>query len=164
MRFDTVFEIGPEHVIWQSYPALFFLIFIAFGVVTLRSSQASEHSRRVAKLFVIVWPLVILLIFGLSLKTYLGLEALKAHGDFKSVEGAIKNYRDYHYRPKWGESFEVQDIQFHYNPAIETGGFNQTRYMGGPIKPGEYVRIDYIPTQWAGAEMDNLIVKIQVRR
>lgn len=67
-------------------------------------------------------------------------KALK-YGDYKFVEGEVKNFSPASSNLKGNEKFEVDGKNFEYSNASVTGGLNHSIY--GIIKNGSIVRVYY---------------------
>jgi len=77
-----------------------------------------------------------------------------AGGDFKVVEGEVRNFHPMARKGDSDESFEVGGVAFHYADYRLSAGFNNTVMHGGPIRVGLPVRITY---------RDDLILRLEVR-
>lgn len=103
-------------------------------------------------LFGSVWTLIA---FAGTGGQYLSLKRAMERGDFKTVEGEVRNFKPMPAAGHAEESFEVAGVPFHYSDYVVTGGFNNTASHGGPIGEGLPVRIAYT---------GNTILRLEVRR
>ena len=63
---------------------------------------------------------------------------------YQEEEGIVENFNPM--MPSKGnkdESFTVNGVLFKYSDNIASAGFNNSKYYGGPIDSGKYVRIRY---------------------
>lgn len=65
-------------------------------------------------------------------------------GDFKVVEGEVRNFKPMPYGGRVYESFEVSGVPFRYSDYEVSAGFNNAASHGGPIREGLRVRIAYV--------------------
>lgn len=73
------------------------------------------------------------------------------------VEGRVVAFRPAPAEGHQNETFVVTGVPFSYSDYVITGGFNQTRSHGGPIREGLRVRITYVRSR-AG----NIVVRLEV--
>jgi hypothetical protein len=106
--------------------------------------------------FALLWLSLSLLMVALSYLAVLPVERSARHalasGDFKIVEGEVRNFRPMTRGSKEDESFEVGGVPFRYGKV--SAGFENTAWRGGPIREGLPVRITY---------RDNSILRLEVR-
>lgn len=86
-----------------------------------------------------------------SYDEYRDLAERLATGRYQIVEGAVENYA----RDRTYEKFSVNGVWFEYSDFRGTSAFNNTAAEGGPVRPGQYVRI---------AHADGKILRLELRR
>jgi len=112
----------------------------------------------VPRFFAWLWLSLALLMVALSYLAVMPVERSARHalesGDFKIVEGEVRNFRPMTRGSKEDESFEVGGVPFRYGDGKLSAGFEHTARQGGLIHEGLPVRITY---------RDNTILRLEVR-
>ena len=62
------------------------------------------------------------------------------------VEGPVERFVPERADGHGIESFVVSGVQFSYMSGVYDGGFNDTAFLGGPIREGLQVRVYYLST------------------
>lgn len=158
----------PEYVIafdlldagYRQWPsAAFGLIFVAVGSVLVgfrEKTQAPSWFRNAFAFFFlgfsILWTTVA---FVGTYGQYHSLSRALREGRVETVEGRVEAFVPMPYSGHAMESFSVGGVRFEYSDYVTTAGFNNTASHGGPIAPGQVVRIAYV----AGN-----IVRLEIRK
>jgi len=141
------------------FPAAGLLAALICGIVALRTRTGRRRPWALFSGFWLIWSIAGALLVP---PEYARRRAVADSPATPSVEGVVRNFHPVgllHWEP---ESFTVDGVWFAYSENEATGGFNQTRGIGGPIRGGEYVRIRYEPG--TGALTHNVIMRLEVCR
>jgi hypothetical protein len=114
-------------------------------VVTIRKKRHKE------KKFVMFWVAAVagvLVLGGIGagnvICQYMQCKEWLKTGNYKVVEGIVKNFHPMPWTGHDSERFSVNGVRFEYSDFdLSKGGFNNTSSHGGPIKENLPVRIAY---------------------
>jgi hypothetical protein len=151
VNYSTVFDLsGSPDVVGVSFVDIAPLLAAALIVfMAVRGNRPARIGRR--------WlPFVVVALVGvsvLSIASSLSIpssstilaNAISA-GKGHVVEGTVDNFVAGSVRTKRLESFSVGGVPFSYAEGINTGGFNSTAELGGPIHAGLHVQIQFVRT------------------
>jgi hypothetical protein len=161
MTYVLVFDAAqkPFQWLWPTLP----LLLVAAGVVLF-------ISRAIARPLAVLWIAFtgILSAWGLggSYAEYRRAQNAIERDEALSVEGPVENFQPVRPDGKGKESFTVEGVPFEYADYEATSpGFTETAHYGGPIRPGEMVRIRYVPKGSSEYVVrSNLIVRLEIQR
>lgn len=115
----------------------------AIGYVAWRQDRKLEVA--LAAVFALVWTAGTA--FGTYAFNYNRMDAARAAREqrYSLVEGVVEGYHPMNPSGRGSrESFTVAGVSFSYSDYDETGGgFNRSAVKGGPVRPGQQVRIAY---------------------
>ena len=156
-EYVVAFDILDEGIGGRLFLGLFvWLAGVAVGVVMLRRSLRPGPPGPLVlfALWLVIWGcgggLGVANTFHQRLRSL----AWARDGDFGVVEGEVRNFHPVPRGGKGPESFTVAGVRFVYS-ASDGAGFNHVALDGGPMRPGQYVRISH---------RNGRILKIEVRR
>ena len=140
------------NIIFRAFPAM------PIAAAVLGLVMVLWRGLGVPRFFAWLWLSFALLMVALSYVAIVPVErsarrALES-GDFKIVEGEVRNFRPMVRGSKEDESFEVGGAPFRYGDGKVSAGFEKTAWQGGPIREGLPVRITY---------RDKTILRLEVR-
>ena len=158
INFTLIYEISPS-LNFLTFDFLFPLVFVFGGIFMYRNTSIAKGfiPIKYIKPMAISWVLVALLVIGGSVLTKMKKYRLNnayQSGQFNVVQGTIQNFSNIKGKKHGEESFDVNDIHFHYASNRITGGFNKMSDHNAPLKEGVLVKISYI---------GSIIVKLEVQ-
>ncbi len=147
MIYQVIFDITNEHVIANNILILICLAMLCALVLKGNHRIVLNYRRENTIASKPIINVLVLFIGGLffvnSCFTISNYQDLIS-ADKYLVEGVVKNYIPPGLRGGSPEHFCVENICFSYHDSIDTGGFNQTRLFGGPVKDGLHVKVTYV--------------------
>jgi hypothetical protein len=162
VSFVTVFDVaqsGREDWTFFSFAAVFLLVVAIIWIKDL-AIGAGWFRKIFGGLFVALGAFLTFMAATNTQSAAVALQELQQDGKYLVVEGIVQNFHPMPYEGHDTERFDVAGVRFEYSDYMITGGFNQTRSHGGPIRPGRYVRLTYVPRGKSG----NVIIRVEVPR
>jgi len=158
--FITVFNVAEAGYRNWWFPA-FGLIFVALGICTIfptklvKIKSGKGPIRLVLLSFAVFWTV---LSFAGTYLDYTNSRRCLLSGRAEYIEGTVENFVEV---PAKSESFSVAGVPFSYSDNVVSAGFNRTSSFGGPVRPGQDVKIWYRAgrTAWS-----NEILKFEIRK
>lgn len=163
MNYEIVFDVAQQQIdIWDIItPTLVFgviITLVGIGILVNIIPSRIGTPKWAAVIFCLVGAVFS---FYLASVSYLNIYRQReyyfrslAEGTTSIVEGCVMNYTPRESLDRGPlESFSVNNITFEYNGSRSQYGFHETKALGGPIRAGLYVRINYI---------DNVILRIEI--
>lgn len=153
MEFVTVFDLGVAGYRGWWFPLIGLFpaaagALMAFAPALTKKLMGSHVRGRLVRvlgaLFLGVGLLAAVMGFADTYGDYRSLRRALDSGQYRTVEGAVRNFRPMP-AAGWGwETFEVEGVTFRLTTSALNPAFNRTRAEGGPVAEGVHVRIAYV--------------------
>ncbi len=157
-EYDVVFDIARAgYAPWWWFPLAGAIPFV-FVLALARFRTIVEATPRAR------WFPVVVLVFGIAwvggagvagYREYRELLTAATSGDAEMVEGTVERLEALDAPSDEVERLVVAGRTFEYSDAEATSAFNQTLRRGGPLRPGQWIRVWHV---------EGRIVKIGIRR
>jgi len=151
MAYVTVFDIATmDFPFW--WLAALPPVILAFAFLAGRLA-ANPFRRRLADGVGFVTAAGFALGFAYTYVEHNSLSAARGSGQYETVEGTISDFREVWDEGSPSEAFTVNGIAFDYVGNALTSAFHDIARDGGPIRPGQRVRIGHV---------DGKIIKLEI--
>lgn len=151
MTYVTVFDIATSSFPFWWLAALPPVV-VAF-TFAVRGLAANAFRRRLAMSTGLVTGVGFALGFAYAYAEYATLSAARNSGQYKTIEGTTSDFREAWDEDSPRESFSVNGAVFDYSSNALTSAFHDIARNGGPIRPGQRVRIGHV---------DGKIIKLEI--